>query len=602
MKEKWPYYRRRLYFVLLAATFILGFYSLYVYYRPIISRDWQLLSAVLYGTFKMFLYSPPLGVTADYHWTYEVAKWLAPILTSALVVTALTNRILHLKNMIMNAFGPHLLIFGATDQSKAFLQSIKGRDNKFRKTLVSATPLSDDAKQVYEKLGAAVYTEDVRALSTKEREAFAKQVRLSSSRHILFMGDDETDNYQTFLSLLRQIDPKEQQTIHLQLETPVLQRYVEQALERRKEVEPRYRQLDLRFFSLAALSIDRLLGQGQAVHFVEPLLQQLSPGEDFLESLPQVHLFVLGANALSRELLLRSVNDFVIGRDKIKVTLVDQDGAGGLEDLTYQYPELASALDLEVHSSLPGKPSFYDIARQADYTAIFLNHPNPLVNLQALEYFPRDIPVAFRNEPRLDLREVHKTRLNVIFYGDLSEIMTREIVLQESLDQAARDFNQRYDEVASVLGGGGQPWEELSPTKKQSSRLSSAHAFMKAALLSADLGQPLPEVRQIMARDLAEFNQLVEGKQGEDFRQALIKLFQEKPYLERLSQLEHKRWVNSYYLMGFRRGETKDEIKKTHPCMIEDWSELMGEAFFSCHPEYDLISALSLAGELDETK
>lgn len=602
MKEKWPYYRRRLYFVLLAATFLLGFYSLYVYYRPIISRAWQLLSAVLYGTFKMFLYSPPLGVTADYHWTYEVAKWLAPILTSALVLTALTNRVLHLKNVILNSFGSHILIFGASKQSQAFLQSLKGRDNRFRKTLVSASALSDDAKQDYEKLGAAVYTEDVRMLTAKEREAFSKQVRLSRSEHILFMGDDEADNYQTFLSLLREIDPKEHQTIHLQIETPVLRRYVERALERRKQSEEKYRLLDLRFYSLAGLSIDRLLGQGQAVHFVQPLIDQLSPGDNFLDKLPPVHLFVLGANDLSRELLLRSVNDFVIGRDKIKLTLVDSSVTDFYDDLQYHYPQLSQALELEVHTSLPGRHSFDETARQGDYTALFLNHPNPLVNLQALEYFPPDIPVAFRNEPGLDLREIHKSRQNVIFYGDLSEIMTRQIVLQESLDQAARDFNQRYAEVASILGSGGQPWPELSPVKKQSSRLSAAHAFMKAALLSAGLGQSLPEVRATMARDKAKFNQLVATKQGEDFRDALVAYFRDKPYLEQLSELEHKRWVNSYYVMGFRRGDVKDEVQKTHPCMIEDWAELMGEAFFSCHPEYDLISALSLAGEDHETK
>ena len=42
----------------------------------------------------------------------------------------------------------------------------------------------------------------------------------------------------------------------------------------------------------------------------------------------------------------------------------------------------------------------------------------------------------------------------------------------------------------------------------------------------------------------------------------LVAYFGDKPYLEQLSELEHKRWVNSYYVMGFRRGDVKDEVQR----------------------------------------
>lgn len=597
MSEKWPIYRRRIYLLLLATAFILGVHGLYVYYRPLISRDWQLLSAMLYGTMKLFLFSPPLGVTAEVTLGYEIAKWLAPMLTSALVLTALANRALHLKNTALNLFGNHILIFGATPQAKAFLRSLKKTEPKFRKTLVSATPLSDDARHEFEKMGVAVLIGDPRHLTSKEREAFVKQVRLRQSQHILFLEDDENLNYQTFMSLLEEMKPSHNQKIHLQLETPVLRRYVEQALERAKLSDEDLRKLDLRFFTLSGLSIDRLLSNSKALHFVTGLLGKLQPGEDYLSTLAPIHLFILGVNSLSKELLLRSANDFVLGRNKVKVTLVDTNATEAIEDFWYQYPQLHQALDIEVHNSLPGKRSFDEVTMKNDYTALFLNHLNPLVNLQALEYFPADLPAAFRNQPGLDLSEIHKSHPGVIFYGDLSEIMTRPIVLQESLDQAARDFNTSYGEVASVLGSGGQVWEELSPTKKQSSRLSGAHASMKLALLEADTGLKGEELQAQLQADRQEFNLLVQSYQGEDFRQALIQYFKDKPYLERLSELEHRRWCYSYYAMGFHYGETKDEVRKTHPCLIESWDVLMNQAFFSCHPEYDLISALSLAGE-----
>lgn len=602
MKEKWPLYRRRIYFLLLALAFGLGVHGLYVYYRPIISRDWQLISAMLYGTMKLFLFAPPLGVTAEVSLSYEIAKWLAPMLTSALVLTALANRVLHLKNLISNLFGNHLVVFGASPQSLAFLRAIKGRHQRLKKTLVSPKPLSDDARHAYEKMGVAVFHEDIRQLSPSERASLAKQIRLTGSQHILFLDEDETINYQTLLALLPELKLTAATKVHLQLETPVLRRYVEQAMERRKLANPGYQLLDVRFFSPAGLTVERLLAHGGVVHFLQPRLDQLAQGEYDLTNLPPVHLFILGVNNLSKELILRSINDFVISRRKLQITLVDASAQEALDDLLYQYPELSRAVDITANDSLPGKPSFGQLAARGDYTALFLNHANPLLNLQALEYFPRYLPTAFRNQTGLDLNEIRQTNPGVIFYGDLAGIMTRSIVLQESLDQAARAFNARYDQVASVLGSGGSAWEELSPTKKQSSRLSAGHAFVKLALLQAALGEPEEDVRQRLAQAKETFDQLVAETSGEDFKRGLIRLFKDQPYLEALSELEHIRWCYSYYAMGFRYGETKDEINKTHPCLIESWDHLMEQAFFTCHPEYDLISVLSLAGESHEAE
>lgn len=600
MREAWPYYRRKIYFVLLAVAFILGMHGLYVYYRPIIERDWQFASAVIYGTFKLFLFSPPLGVADNYPFTFEIAKWLAPMLTSALVLTALANRLLHWKNSIANLFGSHVTMFGKSDQGLAFLRNLKKTKPVYRKVLITKDALTDDDKHAYERLGAAVYQEDPRSLSKKEREAFYKQVRLNHSEHILFVDDDETKNYQLFLSILPDLKPDKPVKVHLQMQSPVLMKYVEQAVERRKDTQTGVELIDLHFFTTAALTMERLLGSGGAVRFVKPLLDQLEPGQNALDHLPQVHLFVLGDNELSTELIERSVNDFVVGRDKVKVTLVDSGAKDKEDDFWFNHPELDQALELETHSSLPGKRTFPEIARQP-FTALFLNHPDPLVNLAALDYFPNDLPIAFRNQPKLDLRELMTTHPNLLMYGDLGEIMTRDIVLQESLDQAARQFNAHYDEVASVLGGGGSAWEKLSPTKKASSRLSAAHSFMKEAILERYLGSDPIVIRQNLKEDKTRFNHLVETTQGEEFKQVLEDLFRDKPYLQQLSELEHQRWCHSYYAMGYQPSEVKDEVKKTHPCLNCSWDWLMNEAFFRCHPEYDLISVLSLFGEANET-
>ena len=52
--------------------------------------------------------------------------------------------------------------------------------------------------------------------------------------------------------------------------------------------------------------------------------------------------------------------------------------------------------------------------------------------------------------------------------------------------------------------------------------------------------------------------------------------------------------------MNFRYGEKKDENLKTHPCLIEDWREIIGEKFDICHPEYDLLSVFTLFRKEEE--
>ena len=61
MKENRNYYKKKIYLALLIITFILGFVSLYEYYRMTIHNPFRLLSTVLYGVIKLFLFTPPIA-------------------------------------------------------------------------------------------------------------------------------------------------------------------------------------------------------------------------------------------------------------------------------------------------------------------------------------------------------------------------------------------------------------------------------------------------------------------------------------------------------------------------------------------------------------
>ena len=108
------------------------------------------------------------------------------------------------------------------------------------------------------------------------------------------------------------------------------------------------------------------------------------------------------------------------------------------------------------------------------------------------------------------------------------------------------------------------------------------------------------EIRAILSRKEAEFRSLeeLEKKDKPAFRERFRHFLKENPELDFLSRLEHKRWCNSYYAMFFRYGEKKDESRKTHPCLIDEWETVIGEKFDLCHPEYDLLSVFALFKEV----
>ena len=112
MRENKTYYKKKIYLVLFIVTLIFGLQSLYEYYKVKIEDPLQLLSAILYGTIKLFLFVSPVSAEDKTSVFYEVAKWMAPILTSTFVFTKISNTLLHLKNIMFNKLSTnHILVF-----------------------------------------------------------------------------------------------------------------------------------------------------------------------------------------------------------------------------------------------------------------------------------------------------------------------------------------------------------------------------------------------------------------------------------------------------------------------------------------------------------
>ena len=220
-------------------------------------------------------------------------------------------------------------------------------------------------------------------------------------------------------------------------------------------------------------------------------------------------------------------------------------------------------------------------------------------SLKALNLINRyfeNVPKLIRNVSQVDLTGLLPKRGGQIrSFGDISEILTEKVLIREALDKRAKTFNEAYNSLSGM--GEGPSWNELSFVKKNSSRLSATHAIVKEEFLKRIFSEKSEaEIRALCREKLSEFSKLqeVQKENPEEFRKRFCSFLEENPVLDYLSRLEHKRWCNSYYAMGFRYGEKKDENRRTHPCLIEDWGEVIGEKFDICHPEYDLLSVFTL--------
>ena len=277
-----------------------------------------------------------------------------------------------------------------------------------------------------------------------------------------------------------------------------------------------------------------------------------------------------------------------------------------MEKILLDNEELKKAIHMEIIDIGPEKQRLQqhlkNIKEESGLSLIFLMNEDVVENLRNLKisnmYFG-SVPKIIRNVSNIDLSHVlPKNYGKLKVFGDVSQIMTGDVMIRETLDKRAKQFNDSYNNSSEAAGmGGGQKWNELSYVKKTSSRLSASHARVKEEIIRKVFsGRSYEDIKSYLDKKFEEFTKIQEIRKEDlnEFKNKFRKYLSDEPLLDFLSRLEHKRWCNSYYSMNFKYGEVKDENAKTHPCLIDDWETVIGEKFDICHPEYDLLSIFSL--------
>jgi hypothetical protein len=614
MKENKTYYKKKIYFVLLTMTLVFGFQSLYEYYRVSIENPFLRLSNVLFGILKMFLFTPPISPDDSPGVIYEIAKWMAPILTSAFVFTKISNTLLHIKNMVFNKFSRnHILIFEKSLMSETLITNLLNEKNSYKISLITKQFIDDNLKAKYEKKGIATYQIDFEKSGKNEIRELLNTVNINKVKYMFFCSDADLENYALYANVIKRIKPKRNITCYVKCESKTVSSYIEDVITRAREEAEVLKKIDTVHFDQMDLTVRMLMSDKCVFKSLKSSLNDLSQMDNVIslgkinESIRNMHILILGVNELTEVLLKHIANDMTLClKANTKVSIMDKAVDSKMEAILDKNEGLKNALNLKAIDIGSSRNSLQEgltkIKNEGDLSLIFMMDEDVVKSLKYLKtltgYFG-SLPKVIRNVSNIDLSYVlPKNSDNILVFGDVSQIMTSDIMIRESLDARAKSFNDSYNKAVEMSGmGNGNNWNELSYVKRTSSRLSATHGKVKEEILrKIFFNNSDDEIRNYLSKKFEEFGDLqkIMKEDWEEFKIRFRGYLSDNPILDFLSRLEHKRWCNSYYAMNFVYGEKKDEDLKTHPCLIDDWDIIIGEKFDICHPEYDLLSVFTL--------
>lgn len=614
MKENKTYYKKKIYIILLIMTLVFSFTSLYEYYSESIENPFLRISNVLFGILKMFLFTPPISPEKSTSILYEIAKWMAPILTSAFVFTKISNTLLHLKNIVINKFSRnHILIFEKSLMSETLITNLMNEKTPYKISLISRQFIDDNLKAKYEKKGIATYQIDFEKSGKNEIRELLNTVNINKVKYMFFCSDADLENYALYANVIKRIKPKRNITCYVKCESKTVSSYIEDVITRAREEAEVLKKIDTVHFDQMDLTVRMLMSDKCVFKSLKSSLNDLSQMDNVIslgkinESIRNMHILILGVNELTEVLLKHIANDMTLClKANTKVSIMDKAVDSKMESILDKNEGLKNALNLKAIDIGSSRNSLQEgltkIKNEGDLSLIFMMDEDVVKSLKYLKtltgYFG-SLPKVIRNVSNIDLSYVlPKNSDNILVFGDVSQIMTSDIMIRESLDARAKSFNDSYNKAVEMSGmGNGNNWNELSYVKRTSSRLSATHGKVKEEILrKIFFNNSDDEIRNYLSKKFEEFGDLqkIMKEDWEEFKIRFRGYLSDNPILDFLSRLEHKRWCNSYYAMNFVYGEKKDEDLKTHPCLIDDWDIIIGEKFDICHPEYDLLSVFTL--------
>lgn len=348
-----------------------------------------------------------------------------------------------------------------------------------------------------------------------------------------------------------------------------------------------------------------------------------------------LNLLIIGFGKIGQQALLQAMNNGVFhGENKICIDVVDyniEEKAGifanyfsdDMFEMDNSHFKVCSdvadgSLEIRFHNMDVRYRQFHALmgegAKTYNYVIIALSDTTTAMHcaLELEEVFMRygkkNVPIVMRMDYDKRVAEYvtnnETTFSDVRIMKDKEELLTLDDIVNDSIDQKAKDYHFFYQRIQIGETGKEMPWNKLQLTMRDSNRAVANHEKIKARFIES-----LIKEYGLKKEELIETLVGKEGKllhydgtgwklNGEEVvkKQVFEQALRENRLGYEMAKMEHRRWT--YFMLS--RGWSVDKSrssKRSNPCILPQ-EKLMKSNIEIC--QYDLMYLLAEYKKIEE--
>lgn len=600
------YFIKRYKFHLFILALVLGLVGSYQLYASEYTQPLKALSVIVYSTFMLFSFSPTNGVLNEAPLAYEIAMWLAPMFTMVGFFSVFQRVFNTIRQALFHMGKKHLLLLGQGDDVHTFMKNMPSNAKH-------AYMLLCDMGEVVDEDSYADFPVKIVRLDFQNPK---------NPMNLQKIKDESIGDFGKLISFLPEpVNYGRIQALHSMFEETdqTLDVYLQTTSTRMKEIielkMDALMQFDIHYFNTYDLAVLQFFFQedfpfrmpdGFENDWKEKTFHSM---EEVADAMGVYHLVIIGFTAFAERFLEQATTLLTShALNNLKVTVLDPRGEDAVAAFKFHRPMLDHAMDLQVNT-LDLANIHADVERamtRETISGILLFDADVRTNVFLADQLidaHQDTPFLIYSDDEQDVAPIIDSfqlrHPNIESIGDLRHVLNEPTIIEETLNSKAKAFNAYYNRVTNTMMGwdkdtrsAQEQWMVLSNVKKESSLSQSMHRRTKVQLLQKmSESSPIGDDPHSL---VDHWRTALETQSVEE----QVDLIEKDPLMNYLTALEHKRWNNFYYLRGFRFAEEKDEARKTHDCLIDDWNQFMSGKQRD-KAIYDFMSVLSVYEEND---
>ena len=581
------YYFNKNLWIIYILGFILSLIGSFQVYHGKFDSFFKEFSVIVISVLKLFLFSPTEGFLKSQPLAYELAVWIAPIGTVLATFSIFKKFYTAVRLQLLHLSRKHIIVMGLNDYSLIFMRNFINSSLKGR--ILCIVPENIEIKKIEKlhKIGILTCSLDYLSAISKENLRTAAEFKFSSVKTVLCF-DDEPQNYGHIKALSKLINTgKDTVDVYMCIKNKRIQNIIQHEMDK---ILP----FDIHYFNIFDLiSHDLVNNKKFKLYSVKGLKKDwnsftLNSIEDISKLIGNAHILLIGFSEFGRAFLETAANQSVINvHENMDMTVVDLKAETLLNEYRATVRNLDSIADMDIingdilHNSI--QKQLRRIHSERPFTSVVFATKNTLDNLVFLDLMNdclKNVNIALYCENIQEIspliKAVKDRYSSMTVFGDLSAILNPKTVINELLDSEAKKINASYNYLSASVFNHEPPletvieqWNRLSNIKKESNRNQFMHQNIKKDILIkiTELDGYPDTVQGLIEFWKGRIENLPIPEQ--------VDIIERDPFMNYMCGLEHKRWNNFYYMKNFIYSETKDEINRTHNCLVDNWSQFL---------------------------